>query len=92
MKNVKISIDEYTKQKKKLKFLEFYWSEYGNKVQTPELYPYFSEIDQFIRQELYDQINSIKVHSLTKRVTISEENYDLLKTYSHISDDLHSQL
>lgn len=92
MKTIKITIDEYTKKKNKLKFLEFYWTEYTNQSNDPSSYPYASDIDRFINREIYDQINSEKVHSLTKRVTITEKNYELLKKYAYISDDLSSKL
>lgn len=88
MKKVKISIDDYTEMKNKLKFLEFYWSELNNKPDFTNTYKYASDVDSFIDLEMYDQVSSIKVHTMTKRVSITEKNYELLKKFAYISDDL----
>ncbi len=77
MRKVKIAIDDYTEMKNKLKFLEFYWSELNNRSDFAQSYKYATEVQSFIEREMYDQVSSIKVHSLTKRVSITEENFDL---------------
>ncbi|WP_314059762.1 hypothetical protein [uncultured Vagococcus sp.] len=88
MKKVKIAIDDYTEMKNKLKFLEFYWSELNNKSNFARSYKYAPDVQSFIDLELYDQVSSIKVHALTKRVSITAKNYELLKKFAYISDDL----
>lgn len=88
MKKIKIPIEDYTEMKNKLKFLEYYWSELTKQSEFADSYQYAHDVQTFIDNDIYDHISSIKVHKLTKRVSITQENYDLLKKFAYISDDL----